>query len=159
MDAKLEGRRHADGPLAIEPPAGLPAQFVWPVRVYYEDTDAGGVVYHANYLKYLERARTEWLRYLGFEQDDLRRRLGTMFVVTSLKLDYHKPACFNAELLVSVSIAQMRRARVTFAQAIHSAAAGRARICSAQVTAACVNCATFKPQPWPQEIAAELRLP
>lgn len=133
--------------------------FVWPVRVYYEDTDAGGVVYHANYLKYLERARTEWLRHLGFEQDEVRRRLGVMFVVTGLALDYHRPARFNDELVVSVGILRKRRASVTFAQAIHSAAVGHARLCSAEVTVACVNCETFKPQPWPHKIAVELRQP
>lgn len=130
--------------------------FVWPVRVYYEDTDAGGVVYHANYVKYLERARTEWLRHLGFEQNEVRRRLGVMFVVTGLILDYHRPARFNDELMVSVAILRKRRASVTFAQAIHFAAVGHARLCSAEVTAACVNSETFKPQPWPHVIAAEL---
>ncbi|MGH8312809.1 MAG: YbgC/FadM family acyl-CoA thioesterase, partial [Gammaproteobacteria bacterium] len=86
------------------------AVFTWPVRVYYEDTDAGGVVYHAHYLKFLERARTEWLRHLGYEQDELRRRFGVLFVVTSLKLDYHKRVRFNAELAVSVEILHRRRA-------------------------------------------------
>ncbi|MGH8279751.1 MAG: tol-pal system-associated acyl-CoA thioesterase [Gammaproteobacteria bacterium] len=133
------------------------AGFTWPVRVYYEDTDAGGVVYHANYLKYLERARTEWLRALGFEQDELRWRLGVMFVVTSVKLDYHKPAHFNDELLVSVSILRPRRARVTFAQSIQVRGPGHTCLCSAEVTAACVNSHTFKPEPWPRAIAAELQ--
>ncbi|MDE2139070.1 MAG: tol-pal system-associated acyl-CoA thioesterase [Gammaproteobacteria bacterium] len=133
------------------------AVFTWPVRVYYEDTDAGGVVYHANYLKFLERARTEWLRHLGYEQDDLRRRFGVLFVVTGLKLDYHKPARFNDELAVSVAILHRRRASLTFAQAVHRLDAEHARLCSAEVTAVCVDITSFKPQPWPQEIAAELQ--
>lgn len=132
------------------------AVFHWPVRVYYEDTDAGGVVYHANYLKFLERARTEWLRHLGHEQDDLRRRFGVLFVVTGLKLDYHKPARFNDELVVSVKILRQRRASLIFAQAIHRLGAERALLCSGEVTAVCVNSESFKPQPWPQAIAAEL---
>ncbi|MGH8362047.1 MAG: tol-pal system-associated acyl-CoA thioesterase [Gammaproteobacteria bacterium] len=133
------------------------AVFTWPVRVYYEDTDAGGVVYHAHYLKFLERARTEWLRHLGYEQDELRRRFGVLFVVTSLKLDYHKPARFNAELAVSVEILHRRRASLTFAQTVERLDTEHARLCSAEVTAVCVDSASFKPQPWPQKIAAELQ--
>lgn len=139
-------------------PAPAPhAVFTWPVRVYYEDTDAGGVVYHANYLKFLERARTEWLRHLGYEQDDLRRRLGVLFVVTGLKLDYHKPARFNDELVVSVRILRWRRASLTFAQDIHRLGMEQARLCSAEISVVCVHSASFKPQPWPREIAAELQ--
>ncbi|PVV17720.1 MAG: 4-hydroxybenzoyl-CoA thioesterase, partial [gamma proteobacterium symbiont of Ctena orbiculata] len=66
--------------------------FVWPVRVYYEDTDAGGVVYYANYLKFMERARTEWLRSLGFEQDQLLQRDGIIFAVREVEVGYHHPA-------------------------------------------------------------------
>lgn len=152
MDCRLEADSLSEGAC----PSSARALFEWPVRVYYEDTDAGGVVYHANYVKYLERARTEWLRHLGFEQDEVRRRFEAVFVVASLKLVYHKPARFNDELLVSVGIVRKRRASVTFAQAIH-AAAGHVCLCSAEVIAACVNSTTFKPQPWPQEIAVELR--
>lgn len=144
------------GSAAGKPDAAVHAVFTWPVRVYYEDTDAGGVVYHANYVKFLERARTEWLRHLGFEQDKLRRDFGVLFVVTSLKLDYHRAARFNDELAVSVQILRMRRASLTFAQTIHSLAAGHVRLCSAEVTAACVDCESFKPQPWPRAITAEL---
>ncbi|MDE2461173.1 MAG: tol-pal system-associated acyl-CoA thioesterase [Gammaproteobacteria bacterium] len=127
------------------------------MRVYYEDTDAGGVVYHANYLKFLERARTEWLRHLGFEQDDLRRRLGVLFVMTALKLDYHKPAHFNDELAVSVEILHWRRASLTFAQDVHRLGPEHAKLCSAEVGVVCVDSTSFKPQPWPREIAAELQ--
>ena len=69
--------------------------FTWPVRVYYEDTDAGGVVYHANYLNFMERARTEWLRALGFEQTDLRDNLQILIVIHSLQITFKKPAKFN----------------------------------------------------------------
>ena len=74
--------------------------FVWPVRVYYEDTDSGGVVYYANYLKFMERARTEWLRARGFEQDVLLGEHRLMFAVRSLSVDYHRPARFNDLLAV-----------------------------------------------------------
>lgn len=141
---------------ASKPAEASNAVFNWPVRVYYEDTDAGGVVYHANYLKFLERARTEWLRHLGHEQNDLRRRFGVLFVVTDLKLVYHKPARFNDELVVSVGILRKRRASLTFAQAIHRMGAEQALLCCGEVTAVCVNGESFKPQPWPRAIAAEL---
>ena len=74
-------------------------EFLWPIRVYYEDTDSGGVVYYANYLKFMERARTEMLRSLGFEQDQLIEDLGIIFVVHSLSVQYKKPAIFNDELI------------------------------------------------------------
>ena len=148
--------RHGQTNAASKPGVASRAVFTWPVRVYYEDTDAGGVVYHANYVKYLERARTEWLRHLGFELDDLRRRLGVLFVVTRLRLDYHKAARFNDELIVSVQVMNMRRASATFAQAIHSAATGHDCLCSGEITAACVDTESFKPQPWPRAIAMEL---
>jgi len=77
--------------------------FEWPVRVYYEDTDAGGVVYHAQYLKYMERARTEWLRAAGVEQDALLAEQGVVFAVTRIDLRYLRPARFNEALMVSVA--------------------------------------------------------
>ena len=78
--------------------------FVWPARVYYEDTDAGGVVYYANYLKFLERARTEWLRALGFDQRDLMREAGILFAVRRVEIDYLLPARFDDELEVEAAI-------------------------------------------------------
>ena len=145
------------GGVTGKPAPAAYAVFTWPVRVYYEDTDAGGVVYHANYLKYMERARTEWLRNLGYEQDDLRRRFGVLFVVTGVTLDYHKPARFNDALLVSVKILHRRRASLTFAQDIQRLGAEQARLCSAEISVVCVDRTSFKPQPWPREIAAELQ--
>jgi acyl-CoA thioester hydrolase len=129
---------------------------MWPLRVYYEDTDLGGVVYHANYLKFLERGRTEWLRHLGFEQDGLRERLGIQFVVVSIQVTFQRPARFNDSLTVSVRVANIQGASLVFEQAIHDASAGNALICSAEVHAACVDCVTFKPKPMPREIVAEL---
>ena len=96
----------------------LAAKFCWPVRVYYEDTDSGGVVYYANYLKFMERARTEWLRSLGLEQDKLIKEQGIIFAVYSVQVDYLKPALFNQLLLVSAEIIETGKASFTFKQEV-----------------------------------------
>jgi acyl-CoA thioester hydrolase len=92
--------------------------FFWPVRVYYEDTDCGGVVYYANYLRFMERARTEWLRALGFEQDVLATQHGVIFAVRSVALDFNRPARFNDLLRVSAGVVERRAASLTFAQEV-----------------------------------------
>lgn len=93
-------------------------EFNWPVRVYYEDTDAGGVVFYANYLKFFERARTEMLRSVGFEQDNLLAEQNLIFVVRSVKVDYLKPARFNELLDVSAKVIEYKKTNFTFEQAI-----------------------------------------
>ncbi len=103
-------------------------EFIWPVRVYYEDTDSGGVVYYANYLKFMERARTEWLRQLGFEQDELLEKEGILFAVRRVSVDYLRPARFNDELLVSASISKQGRASLTFQQEIRMLTARRCAV-------------------------------
>lgn len=111
--------------------------FTWPVRVYIEDTDAGTIVYHANYLKYMERARTEWLRSLGFEQEELRQQ-DTLFVVRSLQIDYKAPARLDDELIISVSIERLRKVGLTITQQIlHKAS--QLLLAQAQVEIACIN--------------------
>ena len=130
------------------------SEFVWPVRVYYEDTDAGGVVYHASYLKFMERARTEWLRALGFEQDGLARQ-GVLFVVRSVALDYRRPARFNDNLRVESRVVQLRRAALTFEQNIVDDPS-EAPVCSGRVTVVCVDAHTLRPKPMPQTIVAEI---
>jgi acyl-CoA thioester hydrolase len=138
-------------------PSGLPrASFKWNVRVYYEDTDLGGVVYHANYLRFLERARTEWLRSLGFEQDTLRDRLKVQFVVVEAKIGFRRPARFNDELLVSVEVREIGRASIVFDQDIHAAAARHAEICRAEIRVACIDSGNFKPKSLPPELLTEL---
>jgi len=92
--------------------------FLWPIRVYYEDTDAGGVVYHTNYIKFMERARTEWLRNLGFEQDELRANDGVIFAVRSVHADYFLPAKFNDELMVSSQVIKNGKASITIEQEV-----------------------------------------
>ncbi len=93
-------------------------EFLWPVRVYYEDTDSGDVVYYANYLKFMERARTEWLRHLGFEQDELIQKEAVIFAVRSVQVDYLLPARFNDELSVSAKLTEQGRASLTIEQSI-----------------------------------------
>ena len=93
-------------------------EFIWPIRVYYEDTDSGGVVYHSNYLNFMERARTEWLRTLHLEQDAIIREHDIMFVVRSLSIDYIKPALFNDALLVKSSLQKLGKASLVFEQLI-----------------------------------------
>ncbi|UCB56208.1 MAG: tol-pal system-associated acyl-CoA thioesterase [Thiotrichales bacterium] len=134
---------------------GNPIEFTWPVRVYYEDTDAGGVVYYANYLKFLERARTEYLRDLGFEQDQLKQEYGIIFAVHSLSIQYLKPAVFNDALTVTAEIIDKGRARMTFKQMI-TKDKDNTGICSAQVSIACLNAETFTPARIPVHIVEVL---
>lgn len=127
--------------------------FCWPVRVYFEDTDAGGVVYHANYLRFMERARTEWLRSLGFEQDDLRARFGVQFVVTAAHVDYRRAARFNEQLIVDVIVSEVGRASLRFRQQVRLE---NVPVCEAEIRVACVDVMNLKPRPLPREIVAEL---
>ncbi len=127
--------------------------FEFPVRVYYEDTDAGGVVYYANYLKFFERARTEWLRNLGIEQDILLSQdIG--FVVKSVQMDNHKPARFNQLLLVKSEIKQLKKASLVFWQEIYNADAQL--LCSAQVSIACVKLSLMKASAIPRDVLGVL---
>lgn len=91
-------------------------EFGWPVRVYWEDTDAGGIVFYANYLKFFERARTEWLRSLGIHQRELRESSGGMFVVGAAALDYHRPARLDDQIEVTARIAEQGRASLVLEQ-------------------------------------------
>ena len=123
--------------------------FSWPVRIYWEDTDAGGVVYYANYLKFMERARSEWLRALGFEQDELRERLGVVFVVRRVEIDYLAPARFNDSIEVEVSMHKISQASFSVDQILTR---GPTRLAAARVGLACVDVASFKPVKIPTTI-------
>ena len=92
--------------------------FLLPIRVYYEDTDAGGVVYHSNYISFFERARTEWLRHLGYELDELAKNEKILFVVRSVTCDYLRPALFNDELFVSAEIREIGKTSIQFNQKV-----------------------------------------
>lgn len=96
--------------------AGAAAPFQWPLRVYWEDTDAGGIVFYANYLKFFERSRTEWLRSLGIEQHSLRESTGGMFVVTETSVRYHRPARLDDELIVTATLIEKGRASLIIGQ-------------------------------------------
>lgn len=119
--------------------------FYWPVRVYYEDTDAGGVVYYANYLKFFERARTERLRALGFEQDALRAEAGVIFAVKSARVDYVKPARFNDALWVSAEVTELKRASLTFAQEIRRDGLDGELLCQAAIRIVCLSEGELRP--------------
>lgn len=128
-------------------------EFSWPVRVYYEDTDAGGVVFYANYLKFFERARTEMLRSLGFEQDDLRLNENVLFVVRSLTVDYLRPARFNEMIDVSAKVVENKKTSLTFEQNISRQ---QDTLCQANVRIACLDALTMKPKPIPVAILEQL---
>ncbi len=131
------------------------AGFNWPVRVYYEDTDCGGVVYHASYLKFMERARTEWLRALGFEQDELSEAHGQIFAVRRIEIDYLRPARFNDELEVRSSIEACRRASLMFNQSVVNVR--DETLSRARVQVASLDAGTLRPRPLPEFILAEIR--
>ena len=127
--------------------------FRWPVRVYYEDTDAAGVVYYANYLKFLERARTEWLRAAGFEQTALRDEHDIVFVVRALAIEYAVPARFNDELEVGVAVNAIRGSVLELAQTVRR---GGETLMTASVKIACINTRSFKPVRIPKLILEKL---
>ncbi len=132
--------------------SGHSNKFDWPLRVYYEDTDAGGIVYHANYLRFMERARTEWLRRLGFEQDRLRQELRLLFAVRSLEIDYRKPALFNDELTVVTQLQQLRHASLTFSQRIVNCKTPATLLVQASVKVACIDADSRRPVALPAAI-------
>jgi len=126
--------------------------FNWPVRVYYEDTDSGGVVYYANYLKYMERARTEFLRQLGFEQDQLIEQQNIIFAVRSVNADYKSPARFNDELIVTANLVELKKVSMLFEQKIFRHNQPDKILCQGQIRIACLQADTFKPCAIPKTI-------
>ena len=119
------------------------------MRVYYEDTDAGGVVYYANYLRFMERARTEWLRTLGFEQPALADEHGVLFVVRAVNIDYLKPSRFNDSLQVTVEVVNVGGSRIRFLQRVLR---GNEEVVRADVDVVCVSTDTFRPARVPREM-------
>lgn len=123
--------------------------FSWPIRVYYEDTDASGVVYHARYLHWFERARSEWLRARGASHQHLAADFGAAFTVASVEIHYRQPARLDDLLQVTVAIAQQRHASLVFEQQLHRADSTAQLLARAEVKVACVDLLSFKPRPWP----------
>jgi len=127
--------------------------FALPVRVYYEDTDAGGVVYYANYLRYLERARTEWLRSLGVDQWQLLNEAGLAFAVRSATIEYLKPAKLDDQLQVLVDIESLGRAQVHFAQRIER---NGETLVTASVRVACLDVKRGRATAIPRDLSAKI---
>ena len=122
--------------------------FTFPIRVYYEDTDASGVAYHANYLRWFERGRTEWLRALGLGQEQLRGELDVAFTVANLQVDYRRPARLDDWLEVVTRVSQARRASLVFEQILRPRDATEL-LARATVRIACVGMTDFRPVPLP----------
>ena len=136
--------------------AAIRELFRWSVRVYYEDTDAGGVVYYANYLKFLERARTEWLDSLGFSPITLERDHNAVFVVHRLEIEYRRPARLGDLLDVKLSLAERGRCRLV---ALQDATLGKTLLVTARVTLACIDRRNWRPLRLPPLLAATLNAP
>lgn len=136
----------------MAPEVGL-REFRWPIRIYYEDTDAAGIVYHANYLKFMERARTEWLRQIGFEQNELAVSLGILFVVRKISIDYLRPARFNDSIVVVSCVPRRGRVSMDFDQRI---VAGDDLCSRARVKVGCIDSQTMRPVAMPLEVYTEI---
>ena len=133
------------------------AAFSWPVRVYWEDTDAGGIVFYANYLKFFERSRTEWLRERGISQQALKEATGGMFVVGEAQVSFLKSARLDDELLVTTSLRKAGRASMTIhQQALLSTADGPVLLCEATIRAGWVHASSLKPDRIPTQILQAL---
>lgn len=130
------------------------SKFIWQVRVYYEDTDAGGVVYYANYLAYMERARSEWLRTLGFDNQMLADQQGVVFAVRRASVDYLQPARLDELLEVSLTLKKKRRASLLFEQQVRR---GDELLCQGEILLACVDASSFKPTAIPQTIISKMQ--
>lgn len=148
---------------------GNNGMFYWPVRVYYEDTDAGGVVYHSNYMNFMERGRTEMLRARGFEQDKLRAEQGLIFAVRSAAVEFIKSARFNEQLMVTTEIVEQNRIAITFNQTIIKLPEGKdgpddalaaspdsTVMCSGLIKVVSLDANTMKPKRMPASLLKEI---
>jgi acyl-CoA thioester hydrolase len=132
----------------------LRPRFSVPFRVYWEDTDAGGVVYYANYLKFMERCRTDWLRALGIDQLRLRAERQLQFAVVSVAVDFMRPAVLNDEILVTAELERLTGATIAFKQTIMRA---DAQLIDASARVACLDSGTLRPRPIPKDLFVEWR--
>ena len=143
--------------------------FAFPIRVYWEDTDAGGIVFYANYLKFFERARTEWLRSFGFQQQQLAATTGAIFVVKNTSVDYLSPARLDDELRLTVVVEKIRNASMQFIQEAWCLPSGDGSgsagpdgsaprlLARGSITVVCVDQATFRPRPIPDELLNRIK--
>ena len=132
----------------------LMGEFDWPIRVYYEDTDSGNVVYHSQYLNFMERARTEWLRSLGFEQDELVMQQNCIFAVHSMAIKFKYPARFNDALIVRSQLYDTSGTSLSFSQKVFCE---KKLICEAKVRVVCLDSNRFRPMPIPSFIMEGLK--
>ncbi|MBV8636233.1 MAG: tol-pal system-associated acyl-CoA thioesterase [Burkholderiaceae bacterium] len=137
----------------------MPTEFRWGLRVYYEDTDAGGIVFYANYLKFFERARTEWLRATGLNQKVLAEQHGVIFVVKSTAVDYHAPAKLDDELNVTVLVRRLGRASIEFRQEAWRIGKDGAPLLLAtgDVKVGCIDANSLRPSAMPDEVIRKIR--
>lgn len=131
-----------------------PKTYSLPIRVYFQDTDAGGVMYHASYVNFMERARTEWLRTHGYSNAGLMKEFGVVFVVRSLKLDYFKPALLDDLLVVTAQLKDIGRSRLNLVQCVRR---GDEVLTEAEVHLVCVSVENFKPASIPEILSAQLQ--
>ncbi len=131
----------------------LPFQYL--TRVYYDDTDAGGIVYYANYLRFAERARTEWLRSVALQSSDLRRDHQILIVVKTAALDYHTPAHLDDALAVGVAVKAVGASSMTLEQIVTR---GQETVCTMQIVLVCISSETGRPVRWPEVVRAKLGL-
>jgi acyl-CoA thioester hydrolase len=132
--------------------------FTWPVRVYWEDTDGGGIVYYANYLKFMERARTEWLRSLGMEQGPLQEQ-GLIFVVVDTQVEFKRPARYGDALTVTAHVQAHTRATLSFAQQVLRDGTGNGGgelLVTSAIRVACLDAQSYKPKGLPKELLEKL---
>ena len=129
------------------------AAFTWPVRVYCEDTDAGGIVYYANYLKFMERARTEWLRAIGMEQGPLQSEQGLIFVIVDTQVEYKRPARYGDALTVTASIREHTRASLGFSQQVLR---GDELLVDGAIRVACLDAKSYRPRGLPGALVDKL---
>jgi acyl-CoA thioester hydrolase len=132
----------------------MSAEFNWPIRVYYEDTDAAGIVFYANYLRYMERARTEWLRSVGYEHDMLKNKYGILFAVKNVSIEYIKPAYLDDLLTVTSTLLKKRGASLIFQQIIKNE--NNELLIEAEIKVACLNAITLKASAMPEDLITEL---
>jgi len=138
-------------------PINMSSEFSWSIRIYYEDTDAGGVVFYANYLKFFERARTEWLRAAGIGQQALSESDDVVFVVKSTSVDYHAPAKLDDELKLTVVVEKQRGASMEFVQEAWRVSDGKEDLlCTGRIKVCCVGIKDFRPCAIPDDVVSKL---
>ena len=134
----------------------MSSPFVWPLRVYYEDTDFGGLVYNANYLKFMERARSEYLRHLGIDQVKLKADHNQIFVVTDTEIQFKKPGRFDDQLVATAEIVEYGKVKMVFKQDVLRDGLEGELLTTARVGAACLNATTLRPQRLPKQLLDSL---